>query len=184
MSLIQKKTDNSFLKYKVDLRIDQLPKKKTVTVLDAYCGEGMIWQTIKKALPAVRFNIVAIDKRNTPGVHLVGDNRKYLKAMDLMRFDVIDLDAWGIPFDQLNIVLSRPTKKGAVVHVTFIQSVTGILPMALLESLGYPRDMVRKCPTLFGRDGFGKFKNYLAVKGIKEIVYYQHHRKSYICFKI
>ena len=178
MNKPQIKTDNSFLETKVKLRMDNLPPGE-VRVLDCYHGEGVIWRTIKERMPGRDIEVLGIDTRSVGESHLQGDNMKFLPSMDLRYFNVIDMDAYGVPHKQLNAIFSRPTCNNAVVFVTFIQSVFGKLPDAMLEELGYSKAMVSKCQTLFCRNGFEKLMQYLALHGIDKIKVYSNSKKKH-----
>ena len=108
-----------------------------------------------------------------------------LFQVDCNRFDLIDLDAYGVPFEQLERIF-REARGEIGVHVTFIQSVFGMLPAGFLARLGYPPPMVRKCPALFTRNGQRKMLNYLALNGVREAKIYatENQRKNYIFFRI
>jgi len=178
-------TDNSFLEVKVKLRLDNLPAG-TCNVLDCYAGTGLIWSTIKERIsgPGHRINVLGMDRKKLAGIYLQGDNLKFLASMDISKFNVIDLDAYDVPYLQLKIIFSRKLHKEVVIFVTFIQSVYGRLPTDMLEELGYSPTMIRKCPSIFFRNGFEKFKQFLAIHGIEQIRYYSHDQKNYLCFTI
>jgi hypothetical protein len=125
-----------------------------------------------------------MDRKKLAGIYLQGDNLKFLASMDISKFNVIDLDAYGVPYLQLKIIFSRKLQKETVVFVTFIQSVFGRLPNDMLEELGYSPTMIRKCPAIFFKNGFEKFKQFLACHGIEQIRYYSHDQKNYLCFSI
>lgn len=153
------KTDNSYFEEKVQLRLDCIKNKKIISVLDCFSGTGKLWQSVKNKSKC-KISIVGIEKE--PGKNnmaLPGDNLKYLKSIDLSKFDIIDLDAYGIPVAQLNILFDR-NYKGTVV-VTAIQSMLGQLPKKMLHEIGYTKEMIDKIPTLFNRNGIDKLKNYL-----------------------
>jgi len=179
-------TDNSFFADKVMLRVRHLPDKDTVNVLDAYAGDGLIWQKVGE-LTDKKIQVVGIDKkRKAKGAHLFGDNVKYLAAMNLATFDVIDLDAYGVPYHQLEQLFRRGY--GGVVFVTFIQSQYGRLPTKMLGQLGYPRRWVDTTQSLFNRHGWKKFRAYLALRGV-ESIHYKATTKSgvncyYLCFSL
>jgi len=148
----------------------------SLKVLDAYSGNSLIWRHILNRRPDT--NVVRIDSEDYyKGVYLKGDNIKFLKTMPL-EFNVVDLDAYGIPFKQLEILFDRKYK-GAV-YITFIQSLYGQLNKDLLEFIGYPKRMTEKIPTLFNKDGFGKLKQYLAMKGISRIKHISTLNKHYV----
>jgi hypothetical protein len=172
------KTDNSYLVDKIALRANHLPAGD-VTVLDCFAGKGLIWNGVV-ARTGRRIRRLPIDIRNSKNFHLPGDNRSYLQTIDLKRFNVIDLDAYGVPFAQLEIVFQRGY--AGTVFCTFIQSVVGALPHGMLMSLGYTPEMLGKCPTLFFRDGYEKFKQYLAQRGVRRLWERTHARKNYVGF--
>jgi hypothetical protein len=107
---------------------------------------------------------------------------KVIKSIDLSNFDIIDLDSYGIPFDHLDVVFKKQYK--GVVHCTVIQSMMGNLPNGLLEANGYTKKMFSKCRTLFSKNGFDKFKNYLAINKVKSIELFNIENKNYLWFYI
>ncbi|MBT9168616.1 MAG: hypothetical protein DDT19_01963 [Syntrophomonadaceae bacterium] len=173
-------TSNSFLTDKVMLRLDNLPPKKTIKVLDCFAGFQLVWNEVIK-LSKKNIIYVPIEKKNSTGAFLAGNNLKFLRAMNLSEFDVIDLDSYGIPYGQLNIIFSRGFR--GIIFVTFIQSLFGRLPQAMLKELGYSSNMLKKVPTLFNRNGFEKFKLYLAINGVKFIRYKNYQKKYYLYIK-
>lgn len=186
MSRPQIKTDSSHFEIKVRLREDNLPAGPCC-VLDLFGGTGRIWDTIKQRNPKRDIRVLRIDKKgDRGGVYLVGDNRKYMESLDPGRFNVIDMDAYGIPHKQLAWLFERKHGHPKTIFVTFIQTVYGRLPDEFLEALGYTREMIKKCPSLFYRHGFQKLKQYLANNGIKSIRHYSDYtwRKHYLCFVI
>ncbi len=170
------KTDNSYLKSKVNLRINHLPQKNNIKVLDCYAGECKIWNNIKTKTEE-NIIITGIDKKPY-GNNLRGDNLKYLKGLNLDSYDIIDLDAYGVPFRQLEIIFKKGYK--GILYITFIQSMFGQLPIKMLNKIGYTKSMIKKCPTLFNRGGIEKFKQYLAINGIKKITIVIKGNKNYM----
>ena len=55
-------TDHSFLLSKINLRINHLPKDDPVRVLDAFCGNGVIWDYVKKKTGR-DIKVLGIDKK-------------------------------------------------------------------------------------------------------------------------
>lgn len=171
-------TDNSFFDAKVALRIKHLPSGP-VKVLDAYGGYGCVWQEVAAQIKRTDIYRVGIDKEKRDGC-VRGDNRKWLKGMTLPLFDVIDLDAYGIPFDQVEILFKRKFK--GTVFFTFIQSVLGIIPSKLIRINGISRKAQRICPTLFGQIGWQLWLDWLANNGVKRVWHMSKDRKHYGCF--
>lgn len=174
-------TNNSHLADKVALRAGHLPDVPIVRVLDCFGGEGKVWAAVKR-LTGRRIVTLPIEIKDYEAseFHLPGDNRAYLSSLDLSKFNVIDLDAYGVPFEQLEMVFNGNYR--GVVFVTFIQSIMGRLPNSLLTSVGFTDEMIKKCPTLFGKSGFKYFLEYLGLRGVKRIWHRSHARKHYIGF--
>lgn len=173
-------TDNSFFEDKIELRFNHLPNKHEINILDAYSGTGKIWETIKLKSDK-KINILKIDKEKKQDKFILfGNNLKYLPTLDLNKFDIIDLDAYGIPYQQLKIIFKK--KYSGIIHVTFIRSIMGRLPNDFLIDLGFTKNMIKKCPSLFGKKGFELFKNWLSINGVKTITYRFFDRKYYLTF--
>lgn len=172
------KTDNSHIKAKVNLRINHLPEGD-IYVLDCYSGKGIIWKEIKDRTGR-NIKVLPIDIKKDNIFHLVGNNLDFLSTIDLSKFNVVDLDAYGTPFEQLEILFKK--EYHGTVFVTFIQSIMGAIPYRLLESVGFTREMINKIPTLFYRCGWNYFLQYLANKNIDKIYHYSFDRKHYLYF--
>lgn len=180
MSKVQ--TDNSYLAEKVQLRLQSIESidKPVVRVLEAFAGDGKIWEEVKRHTDKVIL-ILKIDKKDDKrGVYLKGDNLKFLRSFDFQEFDVIDLDAYGSPFKQLQIVFEAGYS--GIVHCTYIQTGMGRLDNSLLEAAGYSKEMIKKCPTMFCKDAMRLMENYLHQYGIRQITGYFLQRKNYFYF--
>jgi len=179
-----KKVDNSYLKKKVFLRLDNLNKikKNNIKVLDCFSGNFIVWGEVKKKSNK-KIDVTRIEKKDDcTGIYICGDNLKVLPTINLSVFDIIDLDAYGIPFEQIKLIFDKKYK--GYVHVTFIQSGMGRLNNKLLYSLKYTPAMIKKAPTLFSKNGMNKMEQYLAQKGIKIIKGFFIDRKNYFYYKI
>lgn len=177
-----KKTDNHYLGDKIQLRIDHSPWPECgpMRVLDVFGGHGVVWRAIEKRTGR-GVERVGIDKRSdlfTPHAH--GDNLKVMRAIDLAEFNVIDLDAYGIPIEQLCEVFDSGYH--GTVFVTAIQTMHGNMPKRMLEEIGFTDDMIKKAPTLFSRRGFQYLKEWLATKGVARIIHRSWARKHYFVF--
>lgn len=180
--MTNKQTDNSHLKDKINLRIDSLKhvSKNEVNILEAFAGDGVIWYLVQKQTTK-KLNILRIDKKDgKKGVYLKGDNMKFISMFDFKHFDIIDFDAYGSPFNQLEIIFKKKFK--GIVHCTFIQSGMGRLNNSMLEKLGYTKSMIKKIPSLFCKLGRDKFYQYLANENIVLINTIELDRKTYLYF--
>jgi len=169
------KTDNSNIATKIKIR--ELISFDGARVLDCYSGTGYLWKKVK-----TKTIVTSIEKEHDKNKKaLTGDNLKYLNMLDITHFDIIDMDAYGIPFEQLEVIFKKRFK--GLVIITAIQSMTGALPKKMLRLLGYTKEMIDKCPALFYRNGDQKLKNYLYLRGIKKIHGTTINRKSYFYFQ-
>lgn len=174
-----KKTNNSFARDKIDLRVQHLPDGN-VSVMDCFCGDGILWRGVK-SLTEREIMVLPIDTKKTlTEFYLVGSNKDYLRIMDLTKYNVVDLDAYGVPFDQLCILFER--QYAGVVFVTFIQTMYGRLPLGLLRAIGFTDTQIKKSPALFGKRGWDYFLQWLALNGVTEIHHRSNKRKHYLCF--
>jgi hypothetical protein len=180
---MNKKTDNHYLLEKIDLRVEVLSKVNNPSILECFGGKGLLWDSVRRKSKK-EFNLLSIEKdpNKNKKAHLTGDSYKFLINMDLSNFNIIDLDAYGIPFKYIDFIC-RSNFKGYLI-ITSIQTGMGKLPYDLLISLGFTRPMINKTPILFSKNGFEKLKNYLYLVGVKEITGYFINRKSYFYFKI
>ena len=171
--------DNTYLADKAALRADHLPDGE-IRVLDCYGGKGLVWHAVQK-LARRKIKVLPVDIRNDLNTfRLPGDNRAFLQIIDLTKFNVVDLDAYGVPYDQLRMIFER----GYIgkMFVTFIQSLYGKMPYGLLEEVGFTAEMIKRSPTLFGRRGWDYFLDYLALHGVTKVWHRSHARKHYLFF--
>ena len=183
MSRAATKTDTSYFEEKVKLRIDGLPHKVPVKVLDLFSGNGKLWTEIQKR-SGREILVLRIDReKGKRGAYLIGDNLKFDLNCD--KFDVIDVDAYGVPFNQLEKIFSKSSAPKTI-FITSNQSLFGALPNKMLNGLGYTDAMIKKIPTLFYRDGQKKFLEYLGNRGISLVKMYStpNGRKNYLSIRI
>ena len=174
------KTDNSYLADKVGLRVEHLPRKGEIRVLDCYAGTGRIWRAVKRRTGR-DIKVLAMDKRPI-GYHLPGDNLAWMSSINLSIFNVIDLDAYGVPYEQLKLLFDNGYK--GIVFVTFIQSIWGRMPKGMLIDVGFTEEMLEKAPSLCNARGWEYFQEWLSIHGVSTIWDRSHSRKHYFCFAI
>lgn len=173
-------TENSFFADKVRLRLAHLPDKNPIRVLDCFSADGSLWKEIQKHTEK-KIQVLRIEKeKGKRGTYLPGDNIKYLSTIQLDIFDVVDLDAFGVPYPQLKILFER--KYQGHVYVTFIQSLFGALPSDMMTELGFTEAMIRKAPILIYKAGRSRLLTYLGQKGISKTQIISIGRKHYLHF--
>ena len=174
--------DNTNLSGKIELRQQFLPSKKEINVLDCFAGNGILWKTIKKNNPDIKFNITSIDKKKgLNNIYLEGDNLKFIKAFDLTKYDIIDLDAYGSPYFQLKEIFKKSFK--GHIFVTYIQIRMGSINKEMLLKLGYSKNMVDKIKTLFWRNPIDKVLEYINMEtGVNKFDIISIERRNYLHF--
>lgn len=180
-----RKTNNSYLKEKIILRLLNLPGKNKISVLDCYHGSGLIWNYIKNITGKnIIVDSIDIAEYNNE-FSLIGDNLKILDSLNLNKYDIIDLDAYGVPDKQIEKINNK-IEKETIIFYTFINSVMGILPHSMLTKLGYNKKMLGKVNTIFSRKQHRKFLYFLSCLKIKGDVKWIefNNRKYYGIFKI
>lgn len=185
MSKVATKTNNDpkAVELKIQLRVDSIKElqKEEASVLECFGGEGYLWREVQKRVNT-KINVFSIDEKKYSRFQFQGNSLKVLPSLNLQRFDIIDLDSYGIPYAHMAQVLNKRYK--GIVHITCIQTGMGSLPHGLLIDLGYTKSMIRKSTTLFSRNGGDKFKNWLANHGIKKATGFTLGRKNYFWIKI
>lgn len=182
LKLNKGKTDNSHFAEKIDLRLAFMPGKESIRVLDLFGGYGKIWDSVR-AITGKNIDVDRIEKKDECGVsNMIGDNMKYLPVLDINKYDIIDIDAYGIPFEQIDNILGR--KYNGEIFITYIQTMNGGLPKKMLRKLGYTNEMIRKHSAIFNKNGIDKLKNVLSLYGICSIFYVKRGRKIYARIKL
>lgn len=82
-------------------------------VLDAYHGQGLLWQELCKKYPC---KVIGLDVKDVNGI-LRMSNLKYMRRFDLP-YEVIDLDAYGEPWQTWDCVLQKSTQSAITVFLT------------------------------------------------------------------
>lgn len=179
MSKLQ--TDNSHLEAKIQVRIDALSGIDFPKILECYAGRGIIWDSIKTRLKKeIKITKIEKEKFKSPKMALPGDCLKYLKSINLDSFDIIDLDAYGIPFDQMETLFNR-NYKGRVI-VTSIQSMHGGIPKKLAQINGISDKIRRAAPSLINSKFVEFISSYLYNHNIKSVRGITCGRKHYFWY--
>ena len=82
-------------------------------VLDAYHGQGLIWRELCKKYPC---KVIGLDVKEVKGTLKIS-NLVYMRHFDLP-YEVIDLDAYGEPWQAWDCVLQRSPKSAVTIFMT------------------------------------------------------------------
>jgi TusA-related sulfurtransferase len=102
-----KDNDGAFLEAKVALRRRAL-REAPGGVLDCFAGRGALWRIVWNEAPSYRGIEKDMQKALAhPGAcfHCAADEA--LRALDLSRFTIFDMDAYGSPWGEIEIIAAR-----------------------------------------------------------------------------
>lgn len=154
---------------KVALRLNVLPEPdgRPARVLDAYAGDHDIWDTADEVRPGLE--VLHIEQKPTRKTDLSGNNLRYLASMDLSRFDLIDLDAWGQPAAQVSAIVDRGYQ--GVITWTCITSNMGVPTGEILVADGIDPEWLSVSRKIFDASSLERrWLNFLAVHGWTQAV--------------
>lgn len=138
-------TDNDGIKKKVWLRKQAISGLNRVSVLDLFAGDNLIWSQIETE----RYYGVEAEKGKGNNLHI--DNRKVIPILDLSDFTVIDCDAYGVPYEQIELLFENPTlQKGTIIIFTCITGVLNKICNRAREDYGI-YEMYKRTRVLFNR---------------------------------
>lgn len=130
---------------KIGHRIACLPDNdEPVRVFDAYGGDGDIWKAIIE-ITGRDIRVATVDREPRQRQQLSLDNIRYLTAANLDGYDVVDLDAWGMPAAQLK-ALSRHGYEG-IIPWTCI-ALLGSRTDSMITATGIPKEWASVARTL------------------------------------
>lgn len=140
-------TDNSFFEEKVAIRIKHLPDKENISVLDCFAGKSCLWKEVGKRTNK-KIEYVGIEKEKQKNYKCIcGDNLKVIPILDLSQFDIIDVDAYGVPNKQM-ILISKAGYKGTVFFTSILVGFRS-QPHDVLLANGISKESARKCVSIY-----------------------------------
>ena len=160
------KTNNSFLQLKVGLRIEFLPDKPVIKVLDCCAGKNVIWTSIIKQTRRT-IEVDGLDIKENTENNLKLDNNKTVQSLDLSVYDVIDCDVYGSPYKLMKNLFNNPSfdPGRTILFYTYILIMQGQVDRTMLEDIGIPRKMAAAAPTMFRHFADIAFDNFLYHSG-------------------
>lgn len=100
-------TDNSHFAQKADMRLTFLRDVgwPELGVLDLCAGASKLWGHLAGALPVARY--LPCDRKPRTALAIKGEARDLVRSLDLAKFNVIDIDTYGEPWEVLEPLLPR-----------------------------------------------------------------------------
>lgn len=160
-------TDNANLEKKVALRKEAIRGLEELKVLDLFAGENLIWSKIKTD------RYFGIESEKGKGKNLNVDNRRIIPVLDLRQFNVIDCDAYGIPYEQISMIFDNTTlQKGTVIIYTCITGVLNHICSKCQKDFDL-RENYKRTRVLYNKYSRDMFFEMLRRNGVKKVTSYR-----------
>lgn len=160
-------TDNDGIDRKVRLRVEAIKGLAVVNVLDLFAGDNLIWSRI----PCQRY--YGIEAEKNKGRNLHADNRKIIPHLDLSTFNVVDCDAYGMPYEQIQLLFDNPTlQSGTIIIYTCISGVLNRLCVRMLSDYNLA-EQYKRSRVLYNRYSAEMFHAMLHSHGVKQVFCYR-----------
>lgn len=102
-------------------------------VFDAFAGDGVMFRGVWREAAAYVGCDLNWYRDDRPA--FVADNRRLMRAIDLTRYNIFDLDAWGSPWEQALILAARrPVAKGERLGLVITEGSTFTLKMGMFPN--------------------------------------------------
>lgn len=161
------KTDNKSIGNKIFIRKQAIKDLPEVNVLDLFGGRNVLWKNIATS------RYYGVEKEKDKGLNLRADSHEILHSLDLRKFNVIDVDSYGISFDIFKYLLTNPqVQNGTIIIYTAITNEFTKIQNAAKDEFGF-RSFYDKAPSLFNARAIEFFYEMLAKYGVREAVYYE-----------
>lgn len=99
------KTNNAKTTAKEEIRVSVMRQIKNASVLEVFCGSGEMYQKVWHE--AQRYTgidkVKQFDARHT----ICGDAQKAVRKIDLNKYNIYDIDAYGSPYEILDFITSQ-----------------------------------------------------------------------------
>jgi len=137
-----KAVDNTNVGLKVAVREWGLKQITEPHVLDLFCGYQAIRKLCYQGMPYLGIDV----KPDTPAdIHC--DNREYLKTADLAPWNLMDIDAYGNPWEQFLLISKRKHGRFVCILTECIEFNVNMnsITIGMKGILGIPRKMRISC---------------------------------------
>ncbi len=181
MSLQSTKTDNKSIANKLFIRRKAICGLEEVNVLDLFGGRNVLWNN----LPTDRY--FGVEVAEGKGKNLKADSHRIFDTLDIGKFNVIDVDSYGISFDIYKKILrSDKVRSGTIVIYTAITNEFTKIQNEAKKEFGFQK-FYDKAPSLFNARAIEFFYEMLAQYDVQEVNYYEvkdHFTKHYGYFRV
>lgn len=167
-------TDNANIDSKIHLRMMAIEGLEKINVLDCFAGENRIWSRIPHD------SYYGIETKKGKGKkNLFADNLRVIPSLDLSKYNVIDIDSYGLPLDQILAIHKNKTLiPGTVIIYTMITSKISAAHKSISKAYGADK-MYAECPCLFEPYLHDMAYGIMYNLGIKNVMQYSGSAKAY-----
>ena len=169
---------------KIEIRLNVLGMMPKSNVLDVYCGPiGEMWSSVWVKADSYIGCDLEWDIKD-PRPRFVGDSLRILRSLDLSKYNIFDVDAFGSPWEVMQIILSKRTwqagELGAVALTdgTSMNTRWGAIPLAMAELVGVGAG--RLAPTGLSADALQAMalRSWCKLANVKPLQMWQAHGTS------
>lgn len=159
--------DNKNIADKIFLRNEAVKNLTEVNVLDLFAGRNVLWSNIKTD------KYFGVDLEKGKGKNLEADSKKIFDSLDLSKFNVIDVDSYGIDYGLYKKILGRKDlqKPCVVIYTLITHSLIG-LNKSGIEIFNLNK-IYSNAQGMFNEKSMKYFYNLLADYNIKKVNFYE-----------
>lgn len=162
-------TDSDGIKDKIYLRQQALKSLTELKVLDLFAGENVIWGQFQCAA------YYGIESVTGKGKNLNAKNERVIPSLDLSRYNVVDCDSYGIPYNQIYQLFENETLQGGTVIIyTAISNRMSTLNKKCIDKY-ISSKTYEIAKSLFNALAHELFYALLFDKGVKEVYFYEKY---------
>lgn len=155
---------SSRIEYKLAVRLKACEQLKSIKVLDCYHGKGELWRSLQDFVEIEEFLGIEKNKGLGSGFPVMyGNNLQIIDLINIDKYTLIDLDAYGFPFDLMEKVFIKSKLPKVIVYTVGFYSPCGIPD--IINVFPESRKICKTITNCFYDD---MFSHYLYSKGIKE----------------
>jgi len=181
MSSRTTKTLNSFPENKINIRLEAISKikKDEIYVLDCFHGYGNLWGNVQKLTEKKIILLgLEIDQEKKSKFNVVyGDNKKIIPSIDVSKYDIIDVDAFGDAYSYIKKIYQL-VSDGTIIIYTHITVNMGSMNNDVVKDV-IGLNIYKKCKTIFRSRFVDIFEAALYGLGVREVVQMQKNNKIY-----
>lgn len=181
LSMQNRKTNkkkSSHFNEKIWIRQEALKNVEKANVLDCFHGQGKLWERLCSTENNIKtVTGIEIKKMESKFSVIRSDNMEVLKSSVLEKYNVFDLDSYGYPVKQMDILFKRLKTKAVIIYTMCYSSLA-----AIPQEINIAQNITKKCKTIMPRYTHDMYEYYLYKHGIQEYYEYSFNERVKKCY--